>query len=84
MNQPLFNFSERLRRSSWKRIREQEEKQDLILISRKDSAQSTVEWMPPPPKKKKSLCSVKQGENCREIILITFMGFQDKDLATRN
>ena len=24
--QPLLNFSERLRRSSWKRIREQEEK----------------------------------------------------------
>ena len=53
VNQPLFNFSERLRRSNCKRIREQEEKQNLILISRKDSAQSTVEWK----KKKKSLFS---------------------------
>ena len=60
VNQPLFNFSERLRRSSWKRIREQEEKQNLILIPRKDSAQSTVEWMPPPPKKKK--ISVQSSE----------------------
>ena len=49
VNQPLFNFSGRLRQSSWKRIREQEEKQNLILILRKDSAQSTVEWIPPPP-----------------------------------
>ena len=60
VNQPLLNFSERLRRSSWKRIREQEEKENLILIPRKDSTQSTVEWMPPPPpppKKKKSLFS---------------------------
>ena len=59
VNQPLLNFSERLRRSSWKRISEQEEKQNLILIPSKDSAQSTVEWMPPllPPKQKKSLFS---------------------------
>ena len=52
VNQPLLNFSERLRRSSWKCIREQKEQQILILIPRKDSAQSTVEWMtpkPPPP-----------------------------------
>ena len=28
VNQPLLNFSERLRRSSWKRIREQEENTD--------------------------------------------------------
>ena len=78
VNQPLLNFSERLRRSIWKRIREQEEKQNLILIPRKDSTQSTVEWMPPPPLPT-NLCSVKQSENCREILLINFMGFQDKD-----
>ena len=79
VNQPLFNFSERLRRSSWKRIREQEEKQNLILIPKKDSTQSTVEWMPPPP-----LCSVKRSENCGEILLINFMGFhKTKILATK-
>ena len=60
VNQPLLNFSGRLRQSSWKRIREQEEKQNLIQIPRKDSAQSTVEWMSPPQKKTpKNLCSVK-------------------------
>ena len=51
----------------------------MILIPRKDSAQSTVELMPPP--KKENLCSVKRSENCREIILINFMGFQDKDFS---
>ena len=86
VNQPLLNFSERLRRSSWKRIREQEEKQNLILIPRKDSARSTVEWMPPPPPpppSEKNLCSFKQSENCREILLINFMGFQDKDFSNQ-
>ena len=82
VNQPLLNFSERLRRSSWKRIRELEEKQNLILMPRKDSAQSTVEWIPPPPPPpKKNLCSVKRSENCRKILLINFMGFQDKDFS---
>ena len=55
VNQPLLNFSERLCRTSWKRIREQEQKLNLILIPRKDSAQSTVKLMPPPPKKKISV-----------------------------
>ena len=59
-NQPLLNFSEQLR---WVQleIREQEEKQNLILILRKDSAQSTVEWIPPPPPKKKKI-SVQSSE----------------------
>ena len=60
VNQPLLKFAERLHRSSWKRIGEQEEKQNLILIPRKDSAinqQSSGCPPPPPPKKKKSLFS---------------------------
>ena len=82
VNQPSLNFSERLRQSSWKHIREQEEKQNLILILRKDSAQSTVKWIPPPQKK----ISVQSSEVriAGRYFKLILWGFKTKILATRN
>ena len=84
VNQPLLNFSERLRRTSWKCMRKRANiESDTDSQERQCTINSRV---PPPPQKKtnKKLCLVElkwRNENCREILLINFMEFQDEDFS---
>ena len=83
VNQPLLNFfraTALVQLETYKRTRG---KTESDTDSRKDSAQSTVEWMPPPPQKKISVQSSEVRIAGKYFQLILW-GFKTKILATRN
>ena len=94
LNQPLLNFSEPTRRSSWKCIREQEEK---YWFARKTAhnqqssglINSSILPPPPPPPPQKKKISVQSSWNSEmrtagKFFQLILWGFKTKILAIRN